>query len=404
LVSTQLDISALIRNPSKIGEEEILMLREELKNSPWCATFQVLIAKGYANVNSYQQNKHLRLASTYIGDRVMLFNLMNDLQEGASLMGEPIVTEVLDTEEAEPIVTEVLDTEEAEPIVTEVLDTEEAEPIVTEVLDTEEAEPIVTEVLCAEETEPVTAEIKTVVENEEKLVAEEIVVPEEIEAIATVSDIMQEPNAVVLEKPVDEGIAPQENIKNKEARPQEPAKVEMSEVPSVAEKIDFDKIVKYDPLKELEALKVRVAPQKKPLSFDTVIYNTEKELSKLIEQKEEAEKKGEQDFTAWLNNVGDDKKDTALLSKSADKVQLLLDQFLATKRKRPIQNRTFYSAQNKAEESEVDSMDVLSETLLELYVKQGYHSKAIAGYEKLSLQNPKKSAYFVDRIIELKQL
>lgn len=368
MVSTQLDIPALIRNPSKIGEEEILMLREELKNSPWCATFQVLLAKGYANVDSYQQNKHLRLASTYIGDRVMLFNLMNDLQEGASLNGEDRVVEVFDAEETEPIVNEVLD---------------------------------------AEEVETVTAEIKTVDENEEKLVAEEVVVPviqEEIEAIDPVSELTHETKVEVSEKPEDEGIAPEENIQNKEASPQEPAKVETSDVPSVAEKIDFDKIVKYDPLKELEALKVRVAPQKKPLSFDTVIYNTEEELSKLIEQKEEAEKKGEQDFTAWLNNVGDDKKDTTPLSKSPDKVQLLLDQFLATKRKRPIQNRTFYSAQNKAEESEVDSMDVLSETLLELYVKQGHHGKAIAGYEKLSLQNPKKSAYFAARLTELEQL
>jgi hypothetical protein len=47
---------------------------------------------------------------------------------------------------------------------------------------------------------------------------------------------------------------------------------------------------------------------------------------------------------------------------------------------------------------------VLSETLLELYVKQGHHGKAIAGYEKLSLQNPKKSAYFAARITELEQL
>jgi hypothetical protein len=394
LVSTQLDIPALIRNPSKIGEEEILMLREELNNSPWCATFQVLLAKGYANVDSYQQNKHLRLASTYIGDRVMLFNLMNDLQEGASLKGEDRVVEVFDAEEAEPIEDEVLDAEEAEPIADEVLDAEEAEHIVDEVPD-------------AEEVETVTAEIKTVVENEEKLVAEAVVVPviqEEIEAIDPVSELTHESKVEVSEKPEDEGLAPQENIQNKEASPQEPAKVETSDVPSVAEKIDFDKIVKYDPLKELEALKVRVAPQKKPLSFDTVIYNTEEELSKLIEQKEEAEKKGEQDFTAWLNNVGDDKKDTTPLSKSPDKVQLLLDQFLATKRKRPIQNRTFYSAQNKAEESEVDSMDVLSETLLELYVKQGHHGKAIAGYEKLSLQNPKKSAYFAARITELEQL
>jgi hypothetical protein len=355
LVSTQLDIPALIQNPSKIGEEEILMLREELKNSPWCATFQVLIAKGYANVDSYQQNKHLRLASTYIGDRVMLFNMMHTSQEVVSQEEESIVLEVLDAEELEPIV----------------------------------------------------SEIKTAVENDEKLAVEEIAVPiiqMEIDGVLPGSDMKQKPKVEVLEKPVDNGRVPQEKIKNIEVSLQEPAEIEAPGAPFVVEKIDFDKIIKYDPIKELEVLKVSVVPKKKPLSFDTVVYNIEEELSKLIEQKEEAEKRGEQDFTAWLNNVGEDKKDTTPLRKSPDKVQQLLDQFLATKRKRPIQNRAFYSAQNKAEESEVDSMDVLSETLLELYAKQGYHSKAIEGYEKLSLRNPKKSAYFAALIKELQQL
>jgi hypothetical protein len=169
-------------------------------------------------------------------------------------------------------------------------------------------------------------------------------------------------------------------------------------------KIDFAKIVKYDPLKELEALQVNKTPKENALSFDTVVYNPEKELTKLIDQKEEVKEKGEQDFASWLNNIGDDTSTPVGESKSPDKVQHLLDQFLATKRTRPIQNRTFYNAQNKAEESETDNMDVLSETLLELYVKQGHYAKAIGGYEKLSLQNPEKSAYFAARIKELQEL
>jgi hypothetical protein len=330
----------------------------------------------------------------------MLFNMMHDLQEVASLKAEAIENEVPEAEVAEPAENEVAEVEAAESIENKVPEVEAAEPIENEVPEVEAAEPIENEV-------PITSEIKTVVENEEKLTSEEIAEPliqEEIEAIVPVLDITQETNAGELEKPVDEGIAPQEDIKDKEAIPLKLAEGEATDVSSIGDKIDFDKIVKYDPIKELEALKIPVSPQKKPLSFDTVVYNMEEELSKLIEKKEEAEIKGEQDFTAWLNNVGDDKKDTTPASKSPDKVQLLLDQFLATKRKRPIQNRTFYNAQNKAEESEIDSMDVLSETLLELYVKQGHCTKAIAGYEKLSLQNPKKSAYFAARITELEQL
>ena len=49
-------------------------------------------------------------------------------------------------------------------------------------------------------------------------------------------------------------------------------------------------------------------------------------------------------------------------------------------------------------------MNIVSETLLNIYIKQGHFDKAILGYEKLSLQNSDKSAYFVARIKEIKQI
>jgi hypothetical protein len=116
----------------------------------------------------------------------------------------------------------------------------------------------------------------------------------------------------------------------------------------------------------------------------------------------------------WINHIDEvcssskkvNKKSSKKISQkenSPDHVQALLDQFLATKRSRPIQNRSFYNAQDKAEESETDKMNIVSETLLNIYVKQGHYDKAILGYEKLSLQNPDKSAYFAARIKEIKQ-
>ena len=46
---------------------------------------------------------------------------------------------------------------------------------------------------------------------------------------------------------------------------------------------------------------------------------------------------------------------------------------------------------------------ILTEAMAEVYLKQGLREKAIDVYNKLSLQNPNKSAYFAARITEIEQ-
>ncbi|MDB4107684.1 hypothetical protein N9595_04400, partial [Bacteroidia bacterium] len=73
-----IDISSYLGNPQTLQEEDVLVMITELQQMPWCATYRMLVAKGYDNENSYLKNKHLRLASTYVGDREQLFTLMYD--------------------------------------------------------------------------------------------------------------------------------------------------------------------------------------------------------------------------------------------------------------------------------------------------------------------------------------
>jgi hypothetical protein len=355
LVNANFNISELVSNPDKIGSEEAEILQQKIQDNPWCSSFYTLLAKAHFNSDSFLKNKHLKQAAMYVGEREMLFNIIHKSQPITSKQ-ESVSVNIPEAIELEPEVEEV------------VVQDKEAIELVTEEVETVKVDE-------KQDLElPNTTEIV-----EEESIKEEIVVE----------------NTIVEEEHI-------------EAEGEKVTEVESSliDTPSEESKIDFEKIVQYDPIKELKVEAKEPEEEIIEIPFDTVVYNPEVELNKIIEEKEEVESGDDKDFMYWLNHVGDDDESqpkSQPKEKSPDKVQGLLDEFLATKRKKPIQTREFYSAQNKAKESETDHMEVVTETLIKIYENQQLYEKAIEGYQKLSLQNPSKTAYFAARITELKE-
>ena len=100
---------------------------------------------------------------------------------------------------------------------------------------------------------------------------------------------------------------------------------------------------------------------------------------------------------------GDDKKED---DKIVIKKQLqaeLIDKFIITNpRIEPVRDKNVHSVEDLSKPHIEEKEGFVTETLARIYINQGYYSKAIEIYEKLSLKFPEKSSYFAAQIEKVK--
>ena len=108
------------------------------------------------------------------------------------------------------------------------------------------------------------------------------------------------------------------------------------------------------------------------------------------------------DYAAYLLQMDDIQEDEAQESVPL-KGQSLIDDFIDRKPERLVlPEQTEYSPE--IEENTENSEDYFTETLAQIYIKQGRYSKAIEIIRKLSLNYPKKNVYFADQLRFLEKL
>ena len=99
-------------------------------------------------------------------------------------------------------------------------------------------------------------------------------------------------------------------------------------------------------------------------------------------------------------NETDEESEIPEKQKQAD----LIDKFiLSNPRIEPRKEKSDQPLEDLSEPFTEEKGGFITETLARIYINQGYYSKAIEIYEKLSLKFPEKSGYFATQIERIKE-
>ncbi len=93
---------------------------------------------------------------------------------------------------------------------------------------------------------------------------------------------------------------------------------------------------------------------------------------------------------------------TPKIARDPSTVESILEKFMRENPSIARPKSEFYSPMNMAKQSAEESEEIISETLAQIYTRQGLYKKAIVMYEKLGLHNPDKLPYFAGLILQIK--
>lgn len=345
---------------SRNDAAELELLKDKY---PYFQALHILIAKSHKNQNTFGFNKNLRIASMYAGDRRVLYNFINNEKEAEKtkieITADNETVENILIENNVELITEKESTQNIE---------SEHENIPINVIETEK--------------------------NVENVVVEESDIENKTEITETIEPEFED--KIVEEILADEKVITPEPQPEPEPQPQPEPEPEPQPEPQPKPQLTF--------LDWLENIEQKDITEEEQINEETI-----DDISEEIEQVNKAEEKYDPvswaeiayEIQAFVKHPEETNKTTEKLSK--EKVDDILDNFIKKNPSISKPKAEFYKPENMARKSEDFHAEVVSETLANLFYKQGLLHKALEMYEKLLLQSPIKKDIFAANIKKIKE-
>ncbi|MEZ4804913.1 MAG: tetratricopeptide repeat protein [Bacteroidia bacterium] len=385
-------IDTIFSNQKINDESEVRDLYQMIDKYPYFHKPYIILAKHYFDTKDYKFDDMLKQASMRVKDRKELYNYIHTApQSKAQIDSEHIAVEPIapigEITEEDTVIAPSIDEflEDFNSNTTEIETEEDSEAVENSKLD--DNSPIlpveeshveeIANIELSEDTQEILEDYSNQELIEEKKPIEfefegHVIHEDEIDLIAD-SEIQGE--EVPIEFSFSKSFIPEQEEEIETSEPQE--EVEQS---------------------ELEALKKDYV--------QGIEYNLESTLKQDTNPSDD--KSESKDFFAWLKkpehqdiSTSEPEKSEEIESKP-DKSLDIIEKFISINPQISRPKREFFNPENMAKKSEVLDLEYVSETLANIYYQQGDLDLAIKAYEKLSLQNPSKQAYFADLIQKIK--
>lgn len=448
------NLTHYIANPATLSFAEIDALDTLCKKFPYFQSAHILLARAGKNDNAFSYNKHLKMAGLYAGDRRILYEFMHrqvieqpeislhpnqdnnsDISSNEKPVNTPLTINYPFTSEDERL--PKLEPKAHQPIFRLIAEPEPKNESKIE-------EPISAEFeQNSELQEPSALRFEPEFTSDNHPNQEEIIeIREEAEPVLDIQEQIESEliinESLALDEIEEKIVEPEvEDFNVQELNNSEIEEKEEIETPDLVPEPDALSIQEI-PLESLPTLIEEVKAENKDLDFfswlDTVVPTTQPEVESPIIKKEISEQSPEiiEEALEAIHQISETEDevdeyapsdwaeiayDIQAFVKSAEPIESkktpekpsksdidsLLDRFIQKNPSISKPKAEIYKPENMAKKSEEFHSDIASETLANLFYKQGLLHRSLEIYEKLMLQKPEKKEIFATRIKKIKE-